>query len=131
MLVKDVMTKKENLVMLSPMASIRDILNLMKKTGVRSIIIDKTKPSDAYGILTYKNILKSIVAEDGDIDMLNAYDICSKPALQISHNLDIKYAAQMMITSSIKRLLVIDNNEISGILTMTDIIEAVMELAED
>ncbi len=130
MLVKDVMTTKEKLIILPPIASIRDILTLMKKSNVKSIIIDKTRDSDAYGILTYKDILRSIVAEDGDIDMLNAYDICSKPAIQISHNLDVKCAAKLMLQSDINRLLVVDNNEILGILTMTDIIEEVMKIAQ-
>jgi CBS domain-containing protein len=33
----------------------------------------------------------------------------------------------MMVGSSIKRLLVIDNNELQGILTMSDIIDVLME----
>ncbi|HFU77734.1 MAG TPA: CBS domain-containing protein, partial [Epsilonproteobacteria bacterium] len=40
------------------------------------------------------------------------------------------YAAKMMVTSSIKRLLVVDNNELLGILTMTDIIEILMDSVE-
>jgi CBS domain-containing protein len=35
-----------------------------------------------------------------------------------------------MVTSSIKRLLVIDNNELQGILTMTDIIGILMDSLE-
>ena len=36
----------------------------------------------------------------------------------------------MMVKSSIKRLLIIDNNELKGILTMTDIIEVLMDSVE-
>ena len=126
-LVKDVMIKKENLVIVSPMASVRDALNLMKEKDVKSVIVNKTHDYDAYGIVTYKNILKSVVAEDGDIDLLNVYDIASKPAIQVSGELGIKYAARMMINQSIKRVLVIDNNEIKGVITMTDLVNIVME----
>ncbi|WP_415407530.1 CBS domain-containing protein [Sulfurovum sp. CS9] len=130
MLVENVMTAKEKLIMISPMATVREALNLMKTHKVRSVIVDKTKPDSAYGLLTFKNILQSIVAEDGDIDLLNVYDIAATPTISVSSKLNVKYAARMMVQSSIKRLLVLDNNELHGILTMTDIIGILMETVE-
>lgn len=130
MLVADIMTTN-NLAIISPMASVRDALNTMRETKVKSLIVNKLNTSDAYGILTYKNILQSIVAEEGDIDLLNVYDICSKPAIQISKELNVKYAAQMMVNQSIKRILVIDNNELEGILTMSNILEVLMKQAQE
>ncbi len=122
MLVKDIMSKNI-LVIASPMAPVRDALRLMKSKKVKSLIVDKIRPSDAYGLLTYKNILYSIIANDGDVDLLRVYDICTKPAYQVSQELDSKYAVELMVKSKVKRLLVIDNNDIKGILTMTDIME--------
>jgi len=130
MLVENVMTPKEKLIIISPMATVREALNLMKKHSVRSVIVDKTKPDSAYGLVTFKNILQSIVAEDGDIDLLNVYDIAATPAISVSSKLNVKYAARMMVQSSIKRILVLDNNELHGILTMTDIISILMESVE-
>jgi len=130
MLVENVMTPKEKLIMISPMATVREALNLMKAHSVRSVIVDKTKPDSAYGLVTFKNILQSIVAEDGDIDLLNVYDIAATPAISVSSKLNVKYAARMMVQSSIKRLLVLDNNELHGILTMTDIITILMDSVE-
>ena len=130
MLVKDVMTAKENLISVEPMATVRDALKLMKAHSVRSIIVNKSHDDGAYGLVTFKNILQSIVAEDGDIDLLNVYDIAATPAISVSSNLNVKYAAKMMVTSSIKRLLVIDNNELYGILTMSDIIGILMDSVE-
>jgi len=130
MLVNEVMTPKETLVTISPMATVREALKLMKTHHVRSIVVEKSSPAGAYGLVTFKNILQSIVAENGDIDLLNIYDIAATPAISVSAKLDVKYAAKMMVTSSIKRLLVIDNNELYGILTMTDIIGVLMDSVE-
>jgi CBS domain-containing protein len=124
------MTTKEKLVIISAMSTVREALKLMKEHKVRSVIVDKTTENGAYGLLTFKNILQSIVAEDGDIDLLNVYDIATIPAFSVSAKLDVKYAAKMMVQSSIKRLLVIDNNELYGILTMTDIIGILMDSVE-
>ena len=130
MLVKEIMTPKEKLISVSPMVTVREALKLMRIHKVRSIIVNKSTSSGAYGLITFKNILQSIVAEDGDIDLLNVYDIAATPAISVSTELDVKYAARMMVTSSIKRLLVIDNNELYGILTMSDIIGILMDSVE-
>ena len=130
MLVENVMTPKDKLVIISPMATVREAIKLMKERKVRSIIVNKRVDAGAYGLVTFKNILQSIVAEDGDIDLLNVYDIAATPAFSVSAKLDVKYAARMMVQNSIKRLLVIDNNELQGILTMTDIIGINMDSVE-
>ncbi len=130
MLVENVMTTKERLIVISAMSTVREALKLMKEHQVRSVIVDKNTEDGAYGLLTFKNILQSIVAEDGDIDLLNVYDIATTPAFSVSAKLDVKYAAKMMVQNSIKRLLVIDNNELYGILTMTDIISILMDSVE-
>ncbi len=129
-LVEDIMTPKEKLIIVGQTATIREALSQMKKGSVRSVIVEKSNPNGAYGLLTFKNILQAIVAEDGDIDLMNAYDIMSAPAISVSRKLDVKYAARMMVNNSIKRLLVIDNNDLQGILTMTDIVGILMESVE-
>ena len=127
MLVKDIMTQKDKLILVSPMNTVRDAIKDMKKYSVRSVIVEKSGVSGAYGLLTFKNILETIVAEEGDIDLLNVYDIATTPAISISANIEVKYAARMMVAQSIKRLLVIDNNELQGMLGMSDIINILMD----
>ena len=67
MLVSEVMIK-DHLAIISPMAPVRDALTMMRKTKVKSLIVDKLRPSDAYGLLTYKNILYSIIEMNNIID---------------------------------------------------------------
>ena len=127
MLVKDIMTHDDKLILVSPMDTVRDAMKNMRDNTVRSVIVQKSGASGAYGILTFKNILETIVAEEGDIDLLNVYDVATTPAISISANIEVKYAARMMVSQSIKRLLIIDNNELQGILTMSDIINILMD----
>ncbi len=128
MLVKDVMQKK--VVTISPMAPLKEALKLMKEQDVKAIIVEKTNPNDAYGIITYTSLLKAVYAEDGDIDLLNVYDVAVKPAISVSGNLHIKYAAKLMVNFNIKRLLVIDSNNLEGLISMTDIIEVLFKEIE-
>jgi len=128
MLVKDIMTR--DVAFISPMATIKEALTVMQDKGVKSLAVEKTHENDAYGILTYSSILKAIVAEEGDIELLNVYDIHAKPALYVSETLDVKYVAQMMVNQSIRRLLVVDNNELEGIISMTDIVDCILKKIE-
>jgi len=127
MLVKDVMTPAREVITIAQMSSVREALKRMKEHNVRALVVEKNGENGAYGLITYKNILQAIVAQEGDIDLLNIYDIATIPALSVSQNLKMRYAAKMMIQNSIKRLLVCDNNELYGILTMSDLIEVLMK----
>jgi CBS domain-containing protein len=127
MIVKNIMTPADKLIIVSQMDTIEFALKKMKEFKIKSVIVEKHGPSGAYGLLTFKNILQAIVAEDGDMELLSVYDLASTPAISVSSKMDVKYAAKMMINSSIKRLLVIDDNEIMGIISMTDIVEIIIE----
>ncbi len=117
---------KRDVITISAAATIREALSEMKSRDVKSLIIEKRNPSDAYGIITFDDIAKAIIAEDGDMDMLNVFDIASRPPVQVSENLDIKYAVKLMINLKLKQLLIIDNNELKGVLSLSDIVYNVM-----
>ncbi|MBK3332511.1 CBS domain-containing protein [Persephonella atlantica] len=123
MIVKDIMQK--DVLMISPFASLKDAIKKMKESGVKALIVEKQHQNDTYGIITYTSILKAIYQEEGDIELLNVYDVAVKPALYISPNVEIKYAARMMINFNVKRLLVLENDNLIGIISMTDIIESI------
>lgn len=129
MLVKDIMVRE--VVTISPFATIRDAMRVMRSRGVKSLVVEKRHEHDAFGIITYTNILKTIVAEEGDIDLINVYDVCAKPALTISRELDVKHAARLMVNIGIRRLLVTAANELSGIITMNDIVGAILRMADE
>lgn len=128
-LVKDIMRK--DVVMVDPFASLREAMALMKKHNVRSLIVNKQNPHDAYGILTYTSLLKTIVAEDGDIDLIHVYDVAAKPVLTVSRELEIKHVAMLMVKQGIRRVAVTLNNELEGIISMDDIVGVIISAAEE
>jgi signal-transduction protein with cAMP-binding, CBS, and nucleotidyltransferase domain len=83
-LVQDIMTPKDKLVTVPQLATLREVLAKMKSNNVRSVIVDKSNPNGAYGLLTFKNLLQAIVAEDGDIELLSVYDLANTPAISVS-----------------------------------------------
>ena len=126
MLVKDVM--RTGVITISPFSSLREAITMMRENDLQSIVVDKKDKNDAYGILTYTTVLQEIVADDGDIDLLNVYDVYAKPALTVSKELNIKIVAKMMVNQKYKRLLVTEANELIGIISMTDIVDTIFDM---
>lgn len=129
--VNDIMTPVEKIVMISPYASVRELINKMDTRSVRSVVVERTNENDAYGIVTYTNILEAIYSNDGDMDLLNVYDIATKPMVQIVPTLDIRYAAQLMINQKIKFLSVTWEGRLTGMISMSDIARVLMEEARE
>ena len=128
MLVEELM--KKNVTIIKPYATLKEALQLMKEKNLKSLVVEKNSASDAYGLITNTQILKSIVAEDGDIELLNVYDLYKKPAFSVSAKIDVKYAAKIMIEHNIKRVVVTDNNELLGVLSITDLTHYLMTWVE-
>jgi CBS domain-containing protein len=128
MLVSDVM--KTDVVTIKPHATLKEALQLMKKNQLKSLVVEKNSDSDAYGIVTNSQILRQILVEEGDIDLLNVFDVYNKPAFSVSSQIDVKYAAKMMLDLNIKRVLVTDNNELKGVLSVTDLSDYLMSMVE-
>ncbi|MCM8594797.1 CBS domain-containing protein [Accumulibacter sp.] len=127
MLVAGIMKRK--VVTISPLATVREALMLMKERGVKSLVVEKRHAGDAYGLIAYRDVARAVIADDGDIDLLNVYDIAQKPALQVSQHLEVRYLARLMIQYSVKSVLVIDNNELQGFVSDTDVVGSLIERA--
>lgn len=127
-LVRDVMVTE--IIKISPFATLREALSLMKRHRVKSLVVDRQHEHDAWGLITYTNIVKSVIAEEGDIDLLNVYDICAKPVISVGETLALKHAARLMSEHCVKRLLVLSDNELKGLVVMDDIMEALLETIE-
>lgn len=127
-LVKDIMIS--DVITISPFAKMREALSLMKRHKIKSLVVEKQNQHDAFGLVTYSDIIKTVIAEEGDIDLLNVYDICAKPVITVGEDLSIKHVATLMTTHRVKRLLVINNNDLVGLVAMNDIMEQLLSEIE-
>ncbi len=126
-LIRDIMTPSEKVICISPYARVRELLSLMQTHNVKSVVVDRTSEHDAFGIVTYTSVLNAIFAEDGDMDLINVYDISAKPVICVNEELDVRYAARLMVKYEINRLLVLEGNQLRGIVSINDIIKELMK----
>lgn len=121
--VKEVMIK--DVVTIKGMATMMEALKMMMDKGVKSLVIVPQNESDAFGILTFSDIAKEIIAKDDQqVEMLNVYDIMSKPCFSVGEELDIKYAARMMTSMSVSRMIVSEGSTLKGIVSLTDLVKS-------
>jgi CBS domain-containing protein len=128
MLVKDIM--KTEVVTVSPLATLREAMAVMSKHKVKSLVVERRDETDAYGLLTYTAILRTIVAEEGDIDLINVYDVCTKPVITVPPGMAVKYVARLMAKLRLGRIVVLESDRMVGIITMNDIVGEVLAMAD-
>ncbi len=112
--------------------TVAEALQIMKRSKESGLIVEPRNEDDCYGIVTEKDILEKVIdpGEDVHRDPWNTpvFQIMSKPVISVNPSLRIKYALRLMKRSNIRRLTVMENNKILGLLNMTDVLHAVEEL---
>jgi CBS domain-containing protein len=119
----DVMTK--NVAFIDGIATVAEAIKLMREKQVSSLVVNRRTPSDAWGIVTRKDVVNQIVDPGRDPHEVKVYEIMSKPLVTLSPGLALKYCARLMHSTGIRRAIVFDGTDIVGILSNTDIFNAI------
>jgi len=142
MLVRDVMTK--NVLSITKYESIMEVANILTEKNISGLpVVDKEHK--VIGIITQADILSMVgVSREHTFKDLLKYmlgerlperrigdlvgDIMTSPALTIKPDANIAEAVKIMDEKRIRRLTVVDeNNLLIGILTRADILKAVIK----
>ena len=115
--VEDVMVRE--VVTLDENVSAKKAAEIMAQEGVSAIIT--TSEGKAKGILTERDILKRIVAEDKNSRKTKVKEIMSSPLVTIEPSTDLEEAAHLMFEKKIKNLPVIHENRLIGLISLQDI----------
>jgi CBS domain-containing protein len=119
----DVMSKE--IVCIDGKATVADAIKLMRKEKVSSLFVNRRSQEDAWGIVTRKDVVNKIVDPGKDPKKVKVFEIMSKPLVTVSPGLALKYCARLFHNTGIRRAPVFDGKEIIGILSNTDIFDAI------
>jgi len=120
-LVRDVMSKEVKVV--RPDTSIKEVVATMNKFSIGSIIV--VQGDRPVGIITERDILRRLVEPCLAPEALTARQIMTSPVLTISETADIEETAKLMARKKVKRLPVMNNSKLVGMITYTDIVAKV------
>ena len=119
----DVMTK--GVISIEGTATVADAVRMMKEKKVSSLFVNRRGQEDAWGIVTRKDVVTKVVDPGKDPAEVKVFEIMSKPLVTVSPGLALKYCARLFHATGIRRAPVFDGTEIIGILSNTDIFNAI------
>lgn len=117
--VREVMSK--NPLMLDPNTSVLKAVGEMVNKNVSTIIV--VENNESVGIVTEHDIVVKIVANNRDPSKSLLKSIMSFPIIAISEDDMLENGAKLMVKKKIRKLPVIKNGQIIGILSENDIVK--------
>ena len=129
MYVHEVMTR--GVITIERDASAADAMKKMMDRRVTSLLVERGGTLDDYGIITRKDLIDKVVAAGGNPHDVKVREIMSEPLLNINSNIRVENVARLMAKTGIRRFPVLDNGQVVGLVSNSDIIKAyALELME-
>ena len=101
---------------------ISEAVSHMRFEGVRSLLAEPRTPDDPYGIITYSDIVRKVLAEGFDPNLIEVHRVMTKPLITLSPDLKVEYIARLFKQSGIGHAPVVDDEKVLGIVSTTDLI---------
>ncbi len=117
---KDVMHR--NHIELDGLATVREALDAMRENKTDVVIVKKRHEHDVIGMVLLSDITKKVLAKDKAIDRVNVYEIMSKPVIPIEPTLDVRYCARLFENFGISNAPVVENGEVIGVVSYTELV---------
>ncbi len=108
----------ETVVTAPPERSVREIAEMMRERNVGSVVlIEEQRP---VGFLTDRDLTVSVLADGRDLGD-HAADHASTPVITANAEMQVEEAAELMVRHGVRRLVIVDGDRLTGILTLDDI----------
>jgi len=108
-------------VFVDPDTPVTDALATMRRRYINSVIVNRTKGSPEYGILTTTDICDKIVAQERDPASIRVGEIMTSPLITVDSAMSVSECARIMKENRIHHLPVVDeNNHLIGMISATD-----------
>jgi CBS domain-containing protein len=115
--VRDIMTKQ--IVMIDHDKSALEAAKTMAERGISSVFV--VRDGQPVGIVSERDFIKKICAKELPIAEVKIGDIMSKILTTADPDTPIEVAVQRMVNHKIRRLPIMDNGKLVGIITVTDL----------
>ncbi len=117
--VRDIMQK--NVITINHDKTALDAAVILKEKEISFLVIIKEgKPT---GIVAEIDIVRKIAAEDLKASTIPLENIMSKKFRWVEPETEIEFAVQKMLNNNIRRLIVLENENLVGVITQTNLAE--------
>jgi PAS domain S-box-containing protein len=107
---------------ISPQSTVVSAVRIMSNNKISCLIV--TDNGRLSGIVTETDILKKAVAGGNDFRKMIVEQIMSSPVRSIDRDLSVMETSKIMEAENIRRLVVLEDERFVGIITQTDMVQA-------
>ena len=104
----------------SAQISVNEVMKLMVKKLIRSVLVKPKNDSDNFGIVTVRDIFNKVLAKYVDPLKISAADIATKPVICVKTDTEVTQLMSMMQSYNIARVFVTDGTAIVGVVALMD-----------
>ncbi len=116
---RDIMTSR--VVTIQALTSVADALDLMRKNKVHELVVERSGPDDAYGMVIDEDIVYNVLAEGEDPAAVQVYEVMMKPCVVVNPDLGVEYVAKLFANLGI-RCAPVSQEIVLGIISVSDIL---------
>jgi len=117
--VRDIMQK--NVITIEKTKKAQDAAIILKDKEISFlVVVNDNKP---IGIVSERDIVRKIVADNKESQSTPLETIMSNNFKWVEPNASIESAVQKMLNNNIRRLVVLEDGELAGVITQTDLTE--------
>lgn len=109
---------------IEPTATVAEAIEKMRRSNVSSLLVKRDKGMETWGFMTVTDIIEKVVAKGVNPAELLVHEIMSKPVITVSPKHSIQECAALLARADIRRVLVYDGKQIVGIVSSSDIFNA-------
>ena len=109
-----------NVFVANPDVTVKEAAKIMTHYRIGSLIVMEDKK--VVGIITELDILWKVVAGGLDPETTQIKDVMTKGVITIKADQTVEEAADLMVQKNVKKLPVLDDHKLVGIVTATDLI---------
>ncbi|MEA2000205.1 MAG: CBS domain-containing protein [Euryarchaeota archaeon] len=120
--VRDVMTSVPNVVHVPPDWTVNQLLDLMFRTKHMGYPVQESQTSSVLGVVTFADVRRIPVSER---DTTRVEDVMNRELISIGSDADAFDALKLMGSRNVGRLIVMDAEQIVGIVSRTDLMRAI------
>jgi CBS domain-containing protein len=118
----DVMTN--HVVDIEPDATVAEAIEKMKQWSVSSLLVKREDDMSSWGFMTETDVIEEVVAKELDPTEVRVHEIMSRPVITVAPKYSLQECAGLLARADIRRVLVFDGKEIVGIVSSSDIFNA-------
>lgn len=117
--VQTIARDRNELVTVSPDDPIQEIAEIMRDRSVGSVIVERN--NEPIGIVTDRDLSMKILAEGTDPSSMTARDVMTPDPVTADADDGVFELCQKMRENSIRRMPVVENGKLTGIVTLDDL----------